>query len=111
VKSTPKTKSKSRARGHLPTKPLLDELERLRGISRAIVARYVDDIENDISKIADAVSDQSTGKNLPQDRVADLRDMLMLLRGLEVKPAKGRRRDLKKVENTLEELASISERW
>jgi len=35
----------------------------------------------------------------------------MLLRSLEVKPAKGRRRDLKKAENVLEELARISEGW
>jgi hypothetical protein len=28
-----------------------------------------------------------------------------------VKPAKGRRRDLKKVENLIEELRTITERW
>jgi hypothetical protein len=37
--------------------------------------------------------------------------MLMLLRSLDVKPAKGKRRDLKKVELLVEELRGIVERW
>ena len=106
-----KPKSKSGGKRNLPIKPLLEDLERLRETCREIVARYLAEVENDITGIADAVALQTAGKKLPKDRVADLRDMLMLLRGLEVKPAKGRRRDLKRVENILEELASITERW
>jgi hypothetical protein len=37
--------------------------------------------------------------------------MLMLLRGLEVKPDKGRRRDLKRIEALLAELQEITARW
>jgi hypothetical protein len=37
--------------------------------------------------------------------------MLMLLRSLEVKPTKGRRRDLKKIETLVEELRNIVNRW
>ena len=37
--------------------------------------------------------------------------MLMLLRSLEIKPAKGKRRDLKKVENLVDELRTIADRW
>lgn len=106
-----KSKPKPRAKGALPTKPVLEDLERLRATCREIVARYLAEVENDIAKIADAVVAQAAGKKVSHDRAADLRDMLMLLRGLEVKPAKGRRRDLKKVENILEELAGIVERW
>ena len=50
-------------------------------------------------------------KKLPGSRGSDVRDLLMLLRALEVKPAKGRRRDLKKIENLIEELRAITERW
>jgi hypothetical protein len=37
--------------------------------------------------------------------------MLMLLHTLEVKPARARRRDLKKVEAALEDLQRIVETW
>ncbi len=69
-------------------------------------------IEGEITGVLEMVkSDGESGRKLPAARAHDLRDMLSLLRNLEVKPAKGRRRDLKKVENLLEELRRIVERW
>ncbi len=46
-----------------------------------------------------------------QSEIADLRDMLTLLRTLEVKPEAGRRKDLKKIESLVEDLRVLSERW
>ena len=43
--------------------------------------------------------------------IPDLRDMLTLLRTLEVKPEAGRRKDLKKIESLVEDLRLLSERW
>ena len=43
--------------------------------------------------------------------IPDLRDMLILLRTLEVKPEAGRRKDLKKIESLVEDLRLLSERW
>ena len=68
--------------------------------------------EGEITHLHTLVSaDAASKKKLPASRTADLRDMLMLVRSLEVKPAKGRRRDLKKVENVVGELRVIVERW
>ena len=47
----------------------------------------------------------------PNSEIPDLRDMLTLLRTLEVKPEAGRRKDLKKIESLVEELRLLSERW
>ena len=47
----------------------------------------------------------------PHSEIHDLRDMLTLLRTLEVKPEAGRRKDLKKIESLVEELRLLSERW
>ena len=105
------SKSKKRATGVLPTKPLLADLERFRIACCEIVASYLIKVESDIAAIADLVASEPAKKTASASRVADMRDMLMLLRALELKPAKGRRRDLKKVENILEELAHIAERW
>jgi len=109
VKTLPKRKT--RAKRALPTKQLADELANLRGICREIVERYSAEVERDIDALVTAVAVQAKAKDASRDRVHDMRDMLMLLRGLEVKPAKGRRRDLKRVENVLEELARTAERW
>ena len=43
--------------------------------------------------------------------IHDLRDMLTLLRTLDVKPEAGRRKDLKKIESLVEDLRALSERW
>ena len=47
----------------------------------------------------------------PNSEIHDLRDMLTLLRTLEVKPEAGRRKDLKKIESLVEDLRLLSERW
>ena len=47
----------------------------------------------------------------PNSEIHDLRDMLTLLRTLEVKPEAGRRKDLKKIETLVEDLRLLSERW
>ena len=49
--------------------------------------------------------------DLPNSEIHDLRDMLTLLRTLEVKPEAGRRKDLKKIETLVEDLRLLSERW
>ena len=47
--------------------------------------------------------------DLPNSEIHDLRDMLTLLRTLEVKPEAGRRKDLKKIETLVEDLRLLSE--
>ena len=89
-----------------------EELAFLRKTFRDLVGTYAAQIEAEIAHLHAAVqADAEAKKKLPASRVSDLRDMLMLLRSLEIKPTKGRRRDLKKVENLIEELRTILERW
>jgi hypothetical protein len=108
VKDEPKPKSASA----LPFKTVAEELTFLRKSFRDLVGAYAAQLEAEIARLHAVVQgDAESKKKLPGSRVSDLRDMLMLLRSLEVKPAKGRRRDLKKVENLVEDLQAITERW
>lgn len=108
MKDEPKPKSASA----LPFKTVADELTFLRKTFRDLVNMYTAQIEGEIAALAAAVqTDAESKKKLPASRASDLRDMLMMMRALEVKPAKGRRRDLKKIENLIEELRSIVDRW
>lgn len=108
VKDEPKTKPASA----LPFKTVVEELIFLRKTFRDLMGAYASQMEAEIAHLQTVVeADASSKKKLPASRTSDLRDILMLLRSLEVKPAKGKRRDLKKVELLVEELRGIVERW
>ena len=84
----------------------------MRQTFRDLVTAYGTVVEAEIAHVhALACADAASKKKLPASRATDLRDMLLLLRSLDVKPAKGRRRDLKKVENVVGELRGITEHW
>ena len=79
---------------------------------RDLVGAYGATVEAEIANVRALLSaDSVSKKKLPESRMKDLRDMLLALRSIEVKPAKGRRRDLKKIENVVEELRLIAEHW
>ena len=107
-----KTEPKSKPASALPLATVAEELAFLRKTLRDLVAAYGAAVEGEIARLHTLVSAEAASKKkLPASRAPDLRDMLMLLRSLDVKPAKGRRRDLKKLENTVAELRAIADRW
>ncbi len=54
------------------------------------------------------VSDQAQAGELPKSRIRDLGDMITLVRKIDAKPLKGRRRDLKKIDATVGDLRELS---
>lgn len=110
--STVKGEPSARSASDLQHSSVTQELAFLRKNFRDLMAAYAAQVECEITALLDTVrSDAESGRRLPAARAYDLRDMLFLLRNLDVKPAKGRRRDLKKVEGLIEELRRIAERW
>jgi hypothetical protein len=71
---------------------LVLELRRLRAMFSEIAERYVANTEGEIVAVIEAIE----GKPLAPARVAA---MLKLVRDLTVKPRKGRRKDLARIEN------------
>ncbi len=107
-----KDEPKSKPASALPYKTVSEELNFLRNTFRDLVGAYTAQFEAEIAHLHAVVqADGESKKKLPGSRTSDLRDMLMMLRSLEVKTSKGRRRDLKKVENLIEELRTITDRW
>lgn len=108
MKEEPKAKPASA----LPLQTAAEELAFLRKTFRELVGTYASQLEAEITQLhASVVAEAASRKKLPGSRTSDLRDILMLLRSLEVKPAKGRRRDLKKIETLVEDLRAIVDRW
>ncbi len=116
-----------------PYKSVADELETLRRTFRSICQRYTERIETEIGGLrdrviaagagqekADAVSKPSVARPSPATQrknarataqFHELRDMLTLLRTMQLKPMEGRRKDLKKVESVVEDLRLLAAKW
>ena len=58
-----------------------------------------------------AVLEQTKNPKLPASHIRDLRDMITLCRTLDLKPEKGRRKDLKKIDTLVEELQLMIQHW
>ena len=93
-----------------PAKSFAEEVEILRKSFRACLDVYASRVETELSHIKDAALGKSQGQ-LSQNTIRDLRDMITLCRTLDIKPEKGRRKDLKKIDSLLEELTLMVENW
>lgn len=95
-----------------PAKSALEELEFLGNSFREAAERYVTTVEADILVVRRAIEDlQKSKARTSPDRIRDLRDMLTIMRRLEIKPEKGRRKDLKKIDLLLQELVELCANW
>jgi hypothetical protein len=94
-----------------PMKSVVEEVDFLRGTLKEIVTAYTGRLEGEMTRVRAAASRSMNKKRLPAAQIRDARDMLTLLRKLDVKPSKGRRRDLKRVETVVEELKRFVDGW
>lgn len=94
-----------------PIKSLTEELETLRLLWRQCLQTYASGVEAALDQVQASVRDQQRARKLPVSKLGDLRDMLALCRSLDLRPEKGRRKDLKKIEALIEELRLLTEQW
>ena len=93
-----------------PAKSLISDLDQLRRTLRATGKTYLRQLEQEIDTIASWAKTQSLEKELRKSEIRDLGDMVTLVRKIEIKPQKGRRKDLKKIDATVAELREIIEK-
>ena len=89
-----------------PLKSAAEELAFLRKLFREAVDQYASRIESDIAAVREVVMAEVKGKKASATRNRDARDMITLIRTLNIKPEKGRRRDLKKIDSLVEDLTA-----
>ena len=92
-------------------KSLVDELDLIRERFRICLARYGAAIDDELTRQQKQVRARAQPGLPTQARLRDLRDMLGICRGLDVKPDKGRRKDLKKFEALIADLKMLMENW
>ena len=95
----------------LPVKPTLEELTFVRKALHDTMTQYLARIDGELNLVREAVANIAAQKKVPVERVKSLRDLLLILREVEVKPEKGRRRDLKRIETAVKDLQRIVESW
>jgi hypothetical protein len=86
---------------------LLTDLVSLRRTLRRTGRAYLTRLEAEIDEVAAWASERAKESDLPKARIRDLGDMITLVRKIDGKPSKGRRRDLKKIDTTLGDLRGL----
>jgi hypothetical protein len=94
-----------------PAKALLEELELFRGVCHGTLDSVGSRLDGQIDAIKLRVEALGAGQDVSSGKNRDIRDMLTLLRNVGVKPEKGRRKDLKKLDSISEDLTMMVENW
>ena len=104
-----KKKKTARLENHevSPARSLLTDLVSLRRILRRTGQAYLRRLEAEIDEVSAWASERAKERDLPKARIRDLGDMITLVRQIETKPIKGRRRDLKKIDATVGDLREL----
>ena len=105
-----KTKKRTR-NGALTTSPaklLESELLRLRGDLRKTLRAYSARLEIQLAQSVALVRATEPVEGLPKERLHQLRDMTTMVRKRNLKPEKGRRKDLREIDSIISDLHLFS---
>jgi hypothetical protein len=94
-----------------PMKSVAEELDFLRKSFRESLNVYAKRIETQLTQIRERILEQTKNPKPSGTQIRDLRDILTLCRTLDLKPEKGRRKDLKKIEAAVEEIQVMIQNW
>lgn len=101
-----KTKKSSRNDGAdaSPVKSLESELLKLRGEFRETLRVYSSRLEVQLAEAVTALRAAKSADELPRDHLHQLRDLTTMVRKRKVKPEKGRRKDLRKIDTLISDV-------
>ena len=99
-----RTHGKAEPASGSPVTLLEGELASLRLDLRRTMRAYAQRLEDDLHKSAAAVKSLGPVEALSPESLRDVREMMMLMRRRKLKPEKGRRKDLRKIDSLIEDL-------
>ena len=89
---------------------LIAALQALRLLVKEVGGNYLASLQADVARVERAVDARADDAPGPA-QVAELRRMLKWINALEVKPQKGRRRDLRELDRIITRLSETVENW
>lgn len=90
-----------------PVTKLQAELAALRRKLRATIRAYQARLEIELAGAMATVGALKPAENLSRERLHEIRELTAMLRDCKVKPEKGRRKDLRKLDSIIEEIRSM----
>jgi hypothetical protein len=87
---------------------LTEELDALRRDLRRTIRAYATRLELDLGESVAAVSCYKRTEDLSRERLQDIRDLTIMMRKRKLKPEKGRRKDVHKLDSLIHDLHSIA---
>jgi len=94
-----------------PMKAVLQELEALQSSFHEALQLYASRMDEELGRVHQLVRQELDRGNPSQGKIRDLRDMLTLLRHVEIKKGKVRRKELRRFETVVEDLKGLVDRW
>ena len=94
-----------------PSDLLQKDLEQLRKEFRATIRNYVAQVESDIGELVARIEREGGARKVSQARMRDFRDVSAAVKKLKLKPEKGRRKDLKKIDLLVADRKELTESW
>jgi hypothetical protein len=92
-----------------PVTMLTDELDAVRRELRRTIRAYAVRLELDLAESIAAVTRYKRAEDLPRERLHDIRDLTIMMRKRKLKPEKGRRKDVRKLDSLIRDLHSIAQ--
>ena len=90
---------------------LIAALSVLRQLTKEVGGNYLANLQADVTSVEGDVREAASGGLLDRKKLSQFRTMLKLMNELDVKPQKGRRRDLKQIERTVFKLVNMASDW
>jgi hypothetical protein len=88
---------------------LTDELDAVRRDLRRTIRAYAARLELDLAESMAAITQYKRGEDLSRERLRDVRDLTIMMRNRNLKPEKGRRKDVRKLDSLIRDLHSIAQ--
>jgi hypothetical protein len=104
-----KQRHKKQPREVSPVTMLTDELDAVRRDLRRTIRAYAARLELDLTESIAAVTRYKRAEELSRERLHDIRDLTIMMRKRKVKPEKGRRKDLRKLDSLIRDLHSMTQ--
>jgi len=105
--SKPALRRERRAKG--PVKMLETELQALRRELRTTLRAYSARLEVSLAQTTALVAASKAADELTREQMHKIRDLALIVRDRKLKPEKGRRKDLRKIDGLIEELEAVAQ--
>ena len=106
AKATQKRGRRRRAQESSPLTMLESELRSLHRDLRTIAKAYIARLENDLFVCLAALRSYGPIEQVPREMLHQIRDLTIIVRNRKLKPEKGRRKDLRKIDSLIVDLVS-----